>query len=241
MRIVPESCGRQAGDARRDRNQTKLDSLMKTDDYLKMAQAEKDFFHFVETSSKKAFSDNRDTWWGPFLMLEVMAFYTPEQQALYSEFSETAKNSYYGQILKALVFPKTFTGNPVPAFSVTDDKGESILFPKLAEGKKFIYIDFWASWCAPCRKEISDLKKIYAGHASKGFEIISISINSDKKAWEEALQEEQMPWPNFLDADKSLRALFNVKAIPSCFLVNETGKIILETHKSEELRKQLKE
>ncbi|MDR0542573.1 MAG: DUF4369 domain-containing protein, partial [Dysgonamonadaceae bacterium] len=137
----------QTGKARRDKNQTRLDSLLKTEEYLKMAQAEKDFFSFVETSSKKAFSDNKDTWWGPFLMLEVMSYYTPEQQPLFNEFSETAKNSYYGQILKALVFPKTLTGERVSEFSVTNDKGESIPFQKLAEGKKFIYIDFWASWC----------------------------------------------------------------------------------------------
>jgi thiol-disulfide isomerase/thioredoxin len=229
----------QVGEARREKNKEKLDSLTKTDDYLKMAQAEKDFFNFVEASSKKAFSDNKDTWWGPFLMLDVMSYYTPEQQPIFNEFSETAKNSYYGQILKALVFPKTFTGEQIPEFSITNEKGESIPFSKFAEEKKFVYIDFWASWCAPCRKEIPNLKKIYAEYASKGFEIISISIDSDKKAWEEALKKEQMPWHNFLDADKSLRILFNVKAVPSCFLVDATGKIILETHKSEELRQKL--
>ncbi|HBK30350.1 MAG TPA: thioredoxin [Porphyromonadaceae bacterium] len=230
----------QTNQAKAENNQSKMDSLGKTEAALKFQREEKAFFENVNSTYQKAFSDNKDTWWGPFLMLNVMSYFTPEQQPWFEQFSDEAKNSYYGKILHDQLYPKSFVGEQAPAFSLTDEKAEKISFAELSKGKKYILIDFWASWCAPCRKEIPNLKKIYAEYASQGFEIVSISIDDDAEAWKKAMEKEQMQWPNFLDADKSLSNLFNIKAIPACFLVDEKGQIILENFKSDELEKNLK-
>ncbi|MDR3245868.1 MAG: AhpC/TSA family protein [Prevotellaceae bacterium] len=224
---------RKLNDIRQKTDKTKEDSL-------NLAKMEKDFFHTVEQMSTKAILDNKDTWWGPFLMLDIMNRFSEAQQSWFTEFSPEAQNSYYGQIVKRELFPKSFVGSPVPEFSVTKE-GKDFAFADLAKGKKLVLIDFWASWCAPCRKEIPELKKIYEEFSSKGFEIISISIDDNKESWQNAVEKEQMSWPNFLDETKTAKELFNVRAIPATFLVDESGKIILENFRSNTLREKLGE
>ena len=81
----------------------------------------------------------------------------------------------------------------VPDFKVKDKSGKEVALSTLRQGKKYVLIDFWASWCNPCRKEIPNLKKLYAQYSEKGFEIVSISIDQKKADWEKALKEEGLP------------------------------------------------
>lgn len=231
---------REMGEARGAKDQAKLDSLSKTEAGLKLAKDEKAFFDNVATLYKKAIFDNKDSWWGPFLMLDIMSWFGAEQQEWYKQLSPEAQNSYYGQIVKREAFPKTFSGAPAPQFTVTGNNGSTTL-AQLSKGKKYVVIDFWASWCAPCRKEIPHMKKIYDEYASKGFEIISISIDDDANAWKQALEKEQMKWPNYHDSKKDIKELYNIRTIPATFLVDENGQIILENFKSDVLVAKLKE
>lgn len=90
---------------------------------------------------------------------------------------------------------------------------------------KYVLLDFWASWCGPCRKEIPNLKAVYEKFASKGLEIVSISIDKDAAAWQKALEEEQLPWRNFRD-ETGVADAYSVSAIPAIFLVDGSGTII---------------
>ena len=101
-------------------------------------------------------------------------------------------------------------------------------------------IDFWASWCNPCRKEIPNLKKLYAQYSGKGFEIVSISIDQKKADWEKALKEEGLPWPNFLD-ETGVAALYKVKFVPTMYLINADGVMVGENLRGEDLAEKLKE
>lgn len=227
-------------DARGKQNNALVDSLVSTEAGKKLAAEEKHFFETVETTMDKIVLDNKDSWWGPLLMLDIMSYFTPEQKTLYEAFSEEARNSYYGKIVKEELFPEGFVGKSVPAFVLENaDKTETSL-SEVTKGKKYYLIDFWASWCAPCRKEIPNLKKLYDQYAPKGFEIVSLSIDRSESDWKKALEEEKLTWPNFLDT-KGASDAFNVKAIPAMFLVDENGKVVAEKIRGEALDKKLAE
>ncbi|MDR1055264.1 MAG: AhpC/TSA family protein [Prevotellaceae bacterium] len=222
------------------KNKGLLDSLNQTDAYKKLAADEKNFFETVGKTMKGIIMDNKDSWWGPMLMLDNMSYFTPEQNAWYEEFSQEAKDSYYGKILKKELFPEGFLGKALPAFSLVGKDNKNITVGEINKSKKYTLIDFWASWCGPCRKEIPNLKKLYGKYSSKGFEIISISIDKKEADWEKALKEEILTWPNFLDT-KGASDAFNVKSIPAMFLVDDKGIIIAEKIRGEELETKLAE
>ncbi|GAB7087859.1 TlpA disulfide reductase family protein [Marinifilum fragile] len=217
------------------------DSLRNTDDYKAFAQAEKDFFTNVEKTTNETILANKDSWWGPLVMLESMSYFTDEQIPLYEQFSEAAKNSYYGQLVKKELFPERLVNKTVPEFTLANREGKYFNSLELMEGKKYVLIDFWASWCGPCRREIPNLKHMYELYASKGLQIISISKDEDKKAWEKALDKENMAWPNLLN-EKGVDDLYFVKTIPAIFLVDaSTGKVMDDKLRGESLEKKLEE
>jgi len=226
--------------ARIAKNTVLLDSLNNSDAYKKYAADEKNFFETVEKTMKGIIIDNKDSWWGPMLMLDVMSYFTPEQNPWYEEFSPEAKDSYYGKIVKEELFPEGFVGKTLPVFTLVDKENKETTVGEISKSKKYTLIDFWASWCGPCRKEIPNLKKLYEKYSSKGFEIISISIDKKEADWEKALKEENLTWPNYLDT-KGASDAFNVKAIPAMFLVDDNGIIIAEKIRGEELEAKLAE
>lgn len=107
---------------------------------------------------------------------------------------------------------------------------------------KYVLIDFWASWCAPCRKEIPELKRMYQKFKDKGFTILSVSIDDDREKWIAAVNEEKMGWPNVSDlkgSDGLAANTFNIHAIPQNILVDPSGKIIAKNLNMGELNKKL--
>jgi thiol-disulfide isomerase/thioredoxin len=90
---------------------------------------------------------------------------------------------------------------------------------------------FWASWCAPCRAEIPELKKIFTTYGPKGLRMVSISIDKDTVAWKAALDKEQMQWPQFVANDtylKKVEQYFTIPSIPTAFICTGDGKVIRE-------------
>ena len=120
---------------------------------------------------------------------------------MFESMSEEAKNSYYGKMVYEQLYPANKTGEKVPDFSVVGIDGKKHSLESLLKGKKVLLIDFWASWCGPCKKEIPHLKEDYKRFAEKGFEIVSISIDQDEKAWLKAVDKLELQWPNFRDSE----------------------------------------
>lgn len=116
-------------------------------------------------------------------------------------------------------------GKPVPGVSYPDLSGSLKNFEQYKG--KILLIDFWASWCGPCRAAVPKVKKIYAQYKDKGFDIVGISIDDSKKAWIKAMDEEQMPWQQWLSPDKNqTMKKFLFSGIPTLYLVDKEGKII---------------
>lgn len=226
--------------ARTAGNKKQMDSIGNSPEWKKFEADEKAFFAKVQSSSENLIAKHKATWWGPFFMLTQYSYFTPDQKPVFAQFSETAKNSYYGQLVEKEVNPKSLVGTNFSNFALNDKDGKAYNVKDIIAGKKYILIDFWASWCGPCRKEIPNLKTAYAAYSDKGFEILSISIDKDQKAWLKALGQENMQWHNLLDDNKVSNA-FNVKTIPATYLVDSKGIIISDNLRGAALEEKLKE
>jgi thiol-disulfide isomerase/thioredoxin len=226
--------------ARTAGNKKVMDSIGNSPEWKSFEAKEKAFFTKVKSSSENLITKHKDTWWGPFFMMTQYSYFTPDQKPVFEQFSETAKKSYYGQLVDKDLNPKSLIGTSVANFGLKDKDGKPYNVKDIVAGKKYILIDFWASWCGPCRKEIPNLKTAYSTYSDKGFEILSISIDKDEKAWLKALGIENMPWHNLLDDDKVSKA-FNVKTIPATYLVDSKGVIISDNLRGAALEEKLKE
>jgi len=171
-----------------------------------------------------------DTWVTGFLIRENSSnFDAKDLEDIYNLFGPTVKSSFYGNFVrqKFMAENRTAVGNLAPAFELPTPSGEII---SLAAYKgKYTLIDFWASWCGPCRMENPNLIKAYQAYKSKGFEVLSISMDADRQAWLKAVQEDKLPWVQVSDLKGSkseIKTLYGITVIPMNFLLSPEGKII---------------
>jgi len=104
---------------------------------------------------------------------------------------------------------------------------------------KYVLVDFWASWCAPCRAENPNLLAAYKKYRDNKFDILSVSIDQDSAKWLQAVQQDRLPWKQLIDAKQKgkqdVAFLYGIQAIPMNFLIDPSGKIIAKNLRGEEL------
>ena len=117
-------------------------------------------------------------------------------------------------------------GQMAPEFACPTPDGKKNMGPQDFRGK-ILVMDFWASWCGPCRKEIPHLKEAYAKYADKGVAFFSVSIDKDGAAWKKALGEENMPWEQVCapQAGKDVMKLYQFSGIPYVLVLDKDGRI----------------
>lgn len=172
----------------------------------------------------------------------------------YYEFDPAAKvfkllpprvqNSVFGKQIKEAVDIDALTsiGKPAPDFIQPDTTGKLIDLKNLRG--KYVLVDFWASWCGPCRKENPNVVAAYNKYHPKGFQIISISLDNNKNSWMKAIQADGLSWMHVSDLKgwkNAAAAKYGVKLIPQNFLVDKDGKIIARNLRGEALDKKLSE
>lgn len=206
-------------EARNAKDEAKVKQIVQSDAFKAFSKAEGDFFKTVEETYKGIFTENKDTYWGPMMAIYLMDYFTEKDKETFDTFSPEAQQSWYGKRMLDEIFPGGQPGDKAKELTVKDDNGKEFTLAELAQGKKVILIDFWASWCGPCRQEIPNVKKQYELYKDKGFEVVSISIDQNEAAWRKALEQEQLQWPNFRDTMGAANA-YKVKSIPAMFLLN---------------------
>jgi peroxiredoxin len=109
---------------------------------------------------------------------------------------------------------------------------------------KYVLIDFWASWCGPCRKENPNVVRMYYKFKDKGFDIFGVSLDQEKTAWVNAIEKDGLPWHHVSDLqhwNSAAAAAYGVQGIPATFLLDKEGKVIAKYLRGEELEKKLEE
>lgn len=127
-------------------------------------------------------------------------------------------------------------------FSLPNINGDSIRLSSM-KGKVFL-LDFWASWCVPCRFSNKELVKLYSKYKDKGFEILGVSLDDNKNAWKKAVSKDKITWLQINDNggwDALSAAKWNINAIPASFLIDRNGNVIAFDPERSELENKIKQ
>jgi len=152
-----------------------------------------------------------------------------EADSLLSSLSSVIQNSSTARLVKDYLDSekKTSVGAIAPEFALSDTSGKAIPLSTLKG--KYVLLDFWAAWCAPCRQENPNVVNAYQQFKDKGFTVFGVSLDRDKKSWLAAIRDDNLNWQHVSDLKywgSEAAALYGVSSIPRNFLLDPNGKII---------------
>lgn len=139
---------------------------------------------------------------------------------------------------------KTAVGQKFIDFEMQNPEGETVKLSDFISKNKVTLLDFWASWCGPCRAEMPNVVKAYKEYKDKGFGIVGVSLDNSAEAWKNAIKELNITWPQMSDLkgwNCEGAQLYAVRGIPATFMINQEGVIVAKDVRGEEITKKLKE
>jgi thiol-disulfide isomerase/thioredoxin len=177
---------------------------------------------------------------GNGIVIEDPASFEPMLGALSAEFKATDEVK---KITHTLAMAKKFAiGAPIMDFTQNDPDGKPVSLSSLKG--KYVLIDFWASWCGPCRMEYPFIHKAYDQFKNKNFEVIGVSLDDKKDLWLKAIKDNHFDWIEVCDfkgRQNDVAVAYGITAIPQSLLVDPNGKIIAKNLRGEDLIEKLKE
>jgi len=156
---------------------------------------------------------------------------------------KTQQSTTYVKELRdlALVLDGLAVGKKAPDFTANDPEGKPIRFYENLKG--YTLVDFWASWCGPCRRENPNIVAAYKEFHDKGFNIVGISLDKKKENWIKGIQDDNLTWLHVSDLlfwNSAVAKLYGIRAIPGNYLVDSNGIIVAKNLQGEELQSTLK-
>lgn len=186
---------------------------------------------------------------GKFVTQQALALLNPDRDfeaykkatdALVVNFPDNAFIQNLNGMVQGML--KVAVGTVAPDFTVKTPDDQPI---SLADFKgKYVLVDFWASWCGPCRQENPNVVKAYNKYKGKNFEIFGVSLDQNKEAWVDAIKKDGLPWKHGSDLgywNSAPAKLYNVQSIPYNFLIDPSGRIMAKNLRGEDLEKKLEE
>lgn len=174
------------------------------------------------------------------------SFELAEREALIAQLPANYANTEAIQQIKANIEieKKTAIGQKFTDFEMKTPDGKSLKLSDIVNNNKLTLVDFWASWCGPCRAEMPNVVNDYKTFKSKGLEIVGVSLDNDGKAWQDAIKELKITWPQMSDLkgwQSEGAKLYNVRGIPATVLISQDGTIIAKDLRGEDLTNKLQE
>ncbi|HHZ64767.1 MAG TPA: AhpC/TSA family protein [Flavobacteriales bacterium] len=186
---------------------------------------------------------------GSFSLLAAVENLNPQEDVAYfikvdKDLMESHPNSDYVKSLHARIvqLSRLAVGSEAPQLLLNDPDGQTVSLSSLRG--KVVLIDFWASWCKPCRFENPNVVKIYEEFHDKGFEIYGVSLDKQKQAWVAAIQQDGLEWIHVSDLgfwQSAAVKLYDINSIPQTYLIDEEGIIIAKGLRSPALKAKLTE
>ena len=144
--------------------------------------------------------------------------------------------------VEAMSTSRLGTGAMAPEIALPDPDGDTILLSSLRG--KYVLLDFWASWCPPCRRENPNLVKLYEKYHEKGFEIYQVSLDRNRDAWLRGIKDDGLYWTHVSDLgywNSVVVPVYNIEGIPMSFLLDKQGRIMARDLRGELLEQKLKQ
>lgn len=193
---------------------------------------------YVKDNSKKVTT--------PYIITRYMMYDKTgeEMQAMLDALDPSLQTGKYGKVIadRVVDLNKTKIGNKMPDFGLNDKDGKEI---RISDFKgQYVLIDFWASWCGPCRAENPNVVAAYNEHKDDNFTILGVSLDQDKDKWLAAIEKDQLTWSHISDLkgwNNAMAEEFGVKSIPFSVLLDPNGIVLKKNLREEELRSFLDE
>lgn len=165
---------------------------------------------------------------------------------LYETLSDSVKTSNFGKNIKNEILNYSKRMNKrlsqkdiVPNFNLKDLKKEEIALYDVKS--KYIFLDFWASWCGPCRKENKLIREFYQDFNKSDFEIVSVSVDDSEEKWKKAMIDDNINWISLWDENKKINDQFGIISYPTNFLLNNKYEVIATNLNAKKLKEKLNE
>ncbi len=179
----------------------------------------------------KHIKDNPKSYASAYLAYQLNSYETNlyAAEAAYANLDASIQSSYYAVKLKKIIdqLKSTAVGTKAPDFTATDIDGKAITLSSFKGN--YVLLDFWASWCGPCREENPNVVKAYDQFKNKNFTILSFSLDDNKDAWQRAVARDNLTWTQVSDLKgwaSPIAGQYGIQAIPSNLLLDPDGKII---------------
>lgn len=163
-------------------------------------------------------------------VLPLIAVYSgsnavPPTEDMYEALSPEIRLTDYGKRFREYLDGR-LVGHEAIDFTLPDAGGKEHSLKELLQGNRYLIVDFWASWCGPCRRGIPTMKTLAHKYASEGLAVVNVSVDKKAEVWQKALKEEQMPWINLLDTE-GVALRYGVGSIPAVFLIKAGDKTVM--------------